>query len=63
MTTASDIIKIMGKNREAARRCIAVAANDRATIEEKLGGVERYTFTDGSWIEILMDKLEILSYS
>lgn len=63
MTIASDIIKIMGKSRETVRHCISIAANDRATIEEKLGGVERYTFTDGSWIEILMDKLEILSCS
>jgi len=63
MTIASDIIKIKGKNRETVRRCIAIAANDRATIEEKIGGIERYTFMDGSWVEILMDKLEILSYS
>ena len=63
MTIASDIIKINGKNRETVRRCIAIAANDRATIEEKIGGIERYTFIDGSWVEILMDKLEILSYS
>lgn len=63
MSIASDIIKIMGKSRETVRHCISIAANDRATIEEKLGGVERYTFTDGSWIEILMDKLEILSCS
>ena len=39
MTIASDIIKITGKNREAVRRCIAIAANDRATIEEKIGGM------------------------
>lgn len=63
MTIASDIVKIMGKDREAVRHCITIAANDRATIEEKLGGVERCTFADGSWIEILMYKLEILSYS
>lgn len=63
MTIASNIIKIIGKNREAVRHCITIAANDRATIEEKLGGIERCTFIDGSWIEILMDKLEILSYS
>ena len=63
MTIASDIIKINGKNRETVRHCISIAANDRATIEEKIGGIERYTFMDGSWIEILMDKLEILSYS
>ena len=42
---------------------MSIAANDRATIEEKIGGIERYTFMDGSWVEILMDKLEILSYS
>ena len=63
MTIASDIIKIMGKNREAVRHCISIAANDRATIEEKIGGIECYTFIDGSWVEILMDKLKILSYS
>ena len=63
MTIAFDIIKIMGKNRETVRHCISIAANDRATIEEKIGGIERYTFMDGSWVEILMDKLEILSYS
>ena len=63
MSVASDIIKIKGKNRETVRHCISVAANDRATIEGKIGGIERYTFIDGSWIEILMDKLEILSYS
>ena len=63
MSIASDIIKIKGKNRETVRHCISIAANDRATIEEKLGGIERCTFIDGSWVEILMYKLEILSYS
>ena len=63
MSIAPDIIKIMGKNRETVRHCISIAANDRATIDEKIGGIERYTFMDGSWVEILMDKLEILSYS
>lgn len=53
----------MGKKRDAARHCISIAANDRAEIEEKIGGIERYTFIDGSLIEIMMDKLEILSYS
>ena len=63
MSIASDIIKIKGKNRETVRHYITIAANGRATIEEKIGGIERYTFMDGSWVEILMDKLEILSYS
>ena len=47
MSVASDIIKIKGKNRETVRHCISIAANDRATIEEKIGGIERYTFIDG----------------
>lgn len=63
MSIATDIIRMIGKNREAARRCINIAEKGQATIEEKLGGIERYTFTDGSWIEILMYKLEILSHS
>lgn len=63
MSIATDIIRIMGKNRAAARRCISTAANDRATIDVMLGGIERYTFVDGSWVDILMDKLEILSHS
>ena len=63
MSIASDIIKIKGKNRETVRHCTSIAANDRATIEGKLGGIERCTFMDGSWVEILMDKLEILNHS
>ena len=55
-----EIIEIIGTSREAVRHCINLAEKGRATIEPKLGGIERYTFMDGSFIEIDMDKLEIL---
>lgn len=57
---SGDIIKIIGSGRAAVRHCINLAEKGRATIETKLGGIERYTFMDGSFIEIDMDKLEIL---
>ena len=57
---SGDIIKIIGSGRAAVRHCINLAEKGRATIEPKLGGIERYTFMDGSFIEINMDKLEIL---
>lgn len=57
---SGDIIKIIGSGRAAVRHCINLAEKGRATIEPKLGGIERYTFMDGTFIEINMDKLEIL---
>ena len=54
-----EIIEIIGTSREAVRHCINLAEKGRATIEQKLGGVERYTFLDGSFIDVDMVKLEI----
>lgn len=54
-----EIIEIIGTSREAVRHCINLAEKGRATIELKLCGIERYTFIDGSFIDVDMVKLEI----
>lgn len=56
---AEDIIKIIGASREAVQHCINLAEKGRATIEPKIGGIERYMFLDGSFIDVDMIELEI----
>ena len=57
---ATAITAIFGFGRDAVRHCINLAAKGRAIIEPEGGGIEVYTFNDGSKIRINMDELKII---